>query len=139
MKYIYFTVLFLSSMFANATHADFKLPDYYASDLFHQKLNVPKSTYDDIKPLYDSLLQYDPEQSFDDVLSIQYLNSPINQPIITLTAIRHLVDSLLVNPNATPASFEHSVLALYYLERLALVSPEPQWANNTKKQTRQNH
>ncbi|NOU50883.1 hypothetical protein HG263_10095 [Pseudoalteromonas sp. JBTF-M23] len=134
MKYIYLGILLLSSsVLANVTHVNFQLPNYYSSDLFYQQLDIDKPMYDDVKALYLTLQQNNQNQSLDKLLSIQYMRSPISQPIITLSAVRHLSVSLLANNNVTPESFEHSVLALYYLERLALVAPDPQWAIDAQR------
>ncbi|MBD1582913.1 hypothetical protein [Pseudoalteromonas sp. S16_S37] len=134
MKHLYLILsLFSMSVFANISHPNFALADYYSSDLFYQKLNVSKAMYDEVKPLYNQLQQSKAHRSFDDMLSISYMESPIYQSVISLAAIRHLSASLLADSNVTPESLEHSILALFYLERLALVSADSTWAVGSQR------
>ncbi|MCG9761459.1 MULTISPECIES: carbohydrate-binding protein [Pseudoalteromonas] len=133
MKYFYLMVfIFCNFAIANTSNTEFKLKGYYDSDFYHQKLGLTKSQFDSIANQLILVVDQMGKKSVDELIQIAYLENPQSETTTALAAVRYLSSSLMANNTLTAESLEHSIVALYYLERLNTISKKHAWAKQVR-------
>ncbi|MDW7548257.1 hypothetical protein [Pseudoalteromonas peptidolytica] len=134
MRYIYLMVFaFCNFALASSNNTEFKLEAFYDTDLYHQQLGLTKTQFDAVNRQLSTVVTQQSSHTIDDAIQITYLENPHAEHVIALAAIRYLSSSLIASKSPTPTSLEHSIVALYYLERLEKVATLHTWAHQVRE------
>lgn len=134
MKKTLFALLLSCSLPLLASpQAYFAADDYQQQDFYAQTLQLPAPAYTALVQLEQQLRQQQQQQTAQ-LFSIAYLEQSQQTPIIMLNALFHLQQSLLATRGNPAEQLEHSILALYFLERAIQLGETSPWLQHSRQQ-----